>query len=76
MRTIHFHAKLGLVRDSYEDNVFEMFYIESENSVADLFTKVLGNELNQNHLNFIVKDFRLSDSKECLKSNSYNNLQG
>ena len=45
MRSIHFDVKLALSRECYEDDMFEMVYVESHNNVADLMTKVLGKEL-------------------------------
>ena len=53
MRNIHFDVKLDLLRESYEDGMFEIVNIDSKENCADLGTKKLAKDIHKKHSKFI-----------------------
>jgi hypothetical protein len=43
MRTRHFHLRLHFIRELVEDNMLKVQYINTSENVADMMTKVIGN---------------------------------
>jgi hypothetical protein len=42
MRTRHFHLRLQFVREMVEDNMLKVQYVNTEENIADMMTKVVG----------------------------------
>jgi hypothetical protein len=65
MKTIHFDIQLAFAHKCYENGIFIIQSVETENNVADIITKVLRKRLNFKHLTSIMKELqgRISDSR-------------
>jgi hypothetical protein len=66
MRTRHFHLRLHFIREMVEDNMLKVQYINTSENVADMMTKVIGN----NKLLQFAKKIGLENinSEEVLKN--------